>query len=144
MAAMGPQNGLRNPVFGRSHQRLLNMFFDTSTPSARKADEGEKNILFRGGNMLLRRVICCSGGLYSVQEGYMDAREGCVLFRGVVCCSGGLYAVQEGYMDVQEGCILFRRVICCLGGLYAVQDGYMDVQVGGLYVEENNVVFNGH
>ena len=67
-----------------------------------------------------------------------------MMFSRVVCCSGGLYAVQEGYMDVQEGCILFRRVICCLGGLYAVQDGYMDVQVGGLYVEENNVVFNGH
>ena len=28
----------------------------------------------------------------------MDAQEGCVLFSGVICCSGGLYTVQEGYM----------------------------------------------
>ena len=25
------------------------------------------------------------------------------MFSGVICCSGGLYAVQEGYMDVQWG-----------------------------------------
>ena len=48
--------------------------------------------------MLFRRVICCSGGLYAVQEGYMDVQEGCILLRG-------LYAVQGGYM-------LFREVIC--------------------------------
>ena len=34
----------------------------------RKVDDGAKNILFRG-------VICCSGGLYAVQEGYMDVQE---------------------------------------------------------------------
>ena len=51
--------------------------------------------------MLFRRVICCSGGLYAVQVGYME----------VVYCSGGLYDVQGGYM-------LFRGVICCSGGLY--------------------------
>ena len=27
-------------------------------------------------------------------------------------CSGGLYAVQEGYIDVQGGYMLFRGVIC--------------------------------
>ena len=43
--------------------------------------------------MLFRRVICCPGGLYAFQEGYM-------LFRRVICCSGGLYAVQEGYMQM--------------------------------------------
>ena len=59
----------------------------------------------------LRRIICCSGGLYAVQEGYM-------LFRRLICCSGGLNAVQEGY-------ILFRRVICCSGGLDTVQEGYI-------------------
>ena len=48
-----------------------------------------------------------------------------MLFSGVICCSGGLYAVQEGYMDVQGGYMLFRGVICCSGGLYAVQGGYM-------------------
>ena len=37
--------------------------------------------------------------LYTVQGGYM-------LFRWVVCCSGGLYAVQEGNMDVQQGSML--------------------------------------
>ena len=60
----------------------------------------------------------------------MDVQERFILFKGVICCSGGLYAVQEGYMDAQEGCILFRGVICCSGGLYAVQVGYMDVQEG--------------
>ena len=50
--------------------------------------------------------MCCSGGLYVVQEVYTDAQEGCVLLRG-------LYAVQGGYMlfrrvNVQEVCILFR------------------------------------
>ena len=76
--------------FGRSCQLLINKFFDPCTFSMRNVDDGGKNILFRG-------VICCSGGLYAVQEGYMDAQEGCVLL-------GGLYAVQGGYM-------LFRRVI---------------------------------
>ena len=28
-----------------------------------------------------------------------------MLFKRVICCSGGSYAVQEGYMDVQEGYI---------------------------------------
>ena len=28
----------------------------------------------------------------------MDVQGGYMLFRGVICCSGGLYAVQEGYM----------------------------------------------
>ena len=66
----------------------------------------------------VQRVICCSGGLYAVQEGYMDAQEGHALFSGVLCCSGGLglYAVQEDYIDVQEGCILkwgYIHVIPC-------------------------------
>ena len=39
-----------------------------------------------------------------------------MLFRGVICCSIGLYAVQEGYMDAQEDLIMFRGVICCSGG----------------------------
>ena len=29
-----------------------------------------------------------------------------MLFRGVICFSGRLYDVQEGYMDVQEGYML--------------------------------------
>ena len=49
--------------------------------------------MFRGGYMLFRGVICCSGGLYAVQEGYMDVQGGLV-----ICCSEGLFAVQEGYM----------------------------------------------
>ena len=49
-------------IFGRSRQLSLNKFFGPSTPSKRKVDDKEKNILFRG-------VICCSGGLYAVQEG---------------------------------------------------------------------------
>ena len=36
----------------------------------------------------------------------MDVQECCILFRGRICCSGGLYAVQEGYIDVQEGYML--------------------------------------
>ena len=43
--------------------------------------------------------------------------------QGVICCSGGLNAVQEGYINVQEGCILFRGVICCSGGLYGCSGG---------------------
>ena len=53
--------------------------------------------------MLFMWDICCLGGLYTIQEGYMDVQEGCVLLRGVICCSGGLYNIQEAYMDVQEG-----------------------------------------
>ena len=54
----------------------------------RKGDDGEK-ILFRG-------VICCSGGLYAVQGGYMLFRWVIWMFRGVICCSGGLYAENNG------------------------------------------------
>ena len=75
--------------------------------------------------MLFKGVICCSrgGGLYAVQEGYMDAQEGHVLFRGVICCSGELFEAQEGLYysgalyTVQGGCMLFRGVICYSGGL---------------------------
>ena len=48
MAAMEPQNGLRGlerglPLgLGRSRQLSLNKFFDPSTPSMRKVDDGEK------------------------------------------------------------------------------------------------------
>ena len=70
----------------RTCQLSLNKFFDLSTPSMRKGCDGEN----------------------------MDVQWGYMLFRGVICCSGGLYAVQEGYMDVQESCILFRWVICCI------------------------------
>ena len=87
----------------------------------RKGCDGE-NILFRG-------VICCSGGLYAVQVGYMDVQEGCILFRGVIYCSGGLYGCSGGLYAVQGGYMLFRGVICCSGGLY---------------VEENNDDFSGH
>ena len=47
-------------------------FFDPCTSSMRKVDNGGKNILFRG-------FTCCSGELYAVQEGYMDAQEGYML-----------------------------------------------------------------
>ena len=40
MAARGPQNG--RGVFGRSKQLSLNKFFDPSTPSMRKLDDGGK------------------------------------------------------------------------------------------------------
>ena len=53
----------------------------------------EENILFRG-------IICCSGEIYALQEGY------------IYMPTRGLYALQEGYIDVREGCILFRGVIC--------------------------------
>ena len=65
------------------------------------------------------------GGLYAVQENYMDAQEGFVLFRGVICCSKELNTVQARHMDVQEGCTLFRGVICCSECLYAVQGSYL-------------------
>ena len=60
-----------------------------------------------------------------------------MLFSGVICCSGGLYAVQEGYMDVQGGYMLFRGVICCSGGLYAVQEGYMLKKIMMILVATN-------
>ena len=34
-----------------------------------------------------------------------------LMFRKVVYCSGGLYSVQEGYMDVQEGNILKKLIM---------------------------------
>ena len=37
----------------------------------------------------------------------------CILFRGVICCSGGLYAVQVGYMDVQEG-YMMKKIMMIL------------------------------
>ena len=40
-----------------------------------------------------------------------------MMFRGVICCSGGLYAVQEGYIDVQGGYMLFRWVILMSRGV---------------------------
>ena len=42
-----------------------------------------------------------TGGLYTVQEGYIDVQEGCILFRGVICCSGGLYVEENN--NVQSG-----------------------------------------
>ena len=35
-------NGVFSQVFGRSHQLFLNKFFDPSTPSMRKVDDGEE------------------------------------------------------------------------------------------------------
>ena len=93
--------------------------------------------------------MCCSGGLYVVQEVYTDAQECCELLRG-------LYAVQEGYINVQEGCILFRGVICCSGGLYgcsgglhtgrfyAVQGGYMMKKIMMFLVATNVVASQPH
>ena len=48
--------------------------------------------------MLFRGVICCSGGLYGCSGGLHTVQVGYMLFRGVIYCSWGLYAVQEGYM----------------------------------------------
>ena len=45
MATMGPQNGqqgLKRGVVERSHQLSRNKYFDPSTPSMRKEDDGEK------------------------------------------------------------------------------------------------------
>ena len=39
----------------------------------------------------------------------MDVQWGYMLFRGVICCSGGLYAFQEGYMDIQGCYMLFSQ-----------------------------------
>ena len=40
----------------------------------------------------------------------MDVQEGCILFLGVIiCCSGGLYNVQKGYMDIQGCYMLFSQ-----------------------------------
>merc|ERR1712208_284603 len=71
-------------VIGHFEPLLQNKFFDPSTPSMRKGRDGEK--------LLFRAVICCSGGLYAVQGGYMLFRWVIWMFRGVICCSGGLYA----------------------------------------------------
>ena len=38
-----------------------------------------------------------------------------LLFRGVICCSGGLYAVQGGYMLFRWVIWMFRRVVYCSG-----------------------------
>ena len=40
--ADGVWKGIYPKVFGRSKQLLLNKFFDPSTPSMRKVDDGEK------------------------------------------------------------------------------------------------------
>ena len=40
--ADGVWKGVYPIVFGRSHQLLLNKLFDTSTPSMKKVDDGEK------------------------------------------------------------------------------------------------------
>ena len=48
MAARGPKmadrvwKGVYPKVFRRAHQLLLNKFFDPSTPSMRKVDDGEE------------------------------------------------------------------------------------------------------
>ena len=42
------QNGLQGQVFGCSRQLSLNKFFDSSTPSMRKVDDGEKKRKKRG------------------------------------------------------------------------------------------------
>ena len=84
--ARGPQNRQRGstPRFlDVLKQLLLNKFFDPSTPSMRKVRDGE-NMDVQWGYMLFRGVICCSGGLYAVQEGYMDVQWGYMLFRGVI------------------------------------------------------------
>ena len=39
------------------------------------------------------------------------------MFKGVICCSGGLYVVQESYIDVQECCALFRGLYAVFLGL---------------------------
>ena len=41
--ADGVWKGVHPYVFGRSKQLSLNKFFDPSTPSMRKVDDGEKN-----------------------------------------------------------------------------------------------------
>ena len=53
-------------------------------------------MLFRRVLGKIRRVVYCSGGLYAVQESYINVQEGCILFRGVICCSGGLYGCSGG------------------------------------------------
>ena len=58
-------------------------------------------------------VLCCSGGLYAVQEGYTDVQEGCILFRG-------FYAVHKGYMLFRRVIWMLTRVVYCSGGLHAV------------------------
>ena len=87
-------------------------FFDPSNPfSMTKVDDMQKQYTVQGA-------------LYAVQEGYMDAQEGCILYMRIICCLWGFYAVQVGYMDVQEDCILFRGVLCCSGGLYVSNDDF--------------------
>ena len=92
---------------GCSCQLLLIKFLDPSTPSMRKGRDGCSVGLY----------AVRSGVLYSIQEGYMDAQEGCTLFRGVICCSGGLYAVQRGYMLFRGVIWMFCGVIGCSEGL---------------------------
>ena len=53
---------------------------------------------------MLRRVVYCLGV-------YMQFRRVILMFRKVVYCSGGLYAVQEDYMDVQEGYIMLKKIM---------------------------------
>ena len=79
-------------------------------------DVQEDCILFMGF-ILFRGVICCSGLLYAVKEGYIDVHEDCILFMGCICCSGGLYAVQEGYVNVQEDYML-KKIIMFLVAIF--------------------------
>ena len=123
--ADGVWKGVYLLVFGWFHELSLNKFFDLSTPYMKSL------------RRMFSAVICCSGGIYAVQEGYMDAQEGCILFRGVIYCSGGLYRCSGGLYTVQEGYMLFRGVICCLGGLYAVQEGYMIKKIMMILVATN-------
>ena len=85
-----------------------------------------------------------------ISQPCMDVQEGCLPFRGVICCTGGIYAAQGGYMLFRRVIWMFRGVIYCSRGLYAVQDGYMlfrrDICCSGrlYYDEKHNDDFSGH
>ena len=48
---------MANEVFWRSHQLLQNKFFDSSTPSMRKVDDGGENWTKTGGKMIIMAEI---------------------------------------------------------------------------------------
>ena len=55
--------------------------------------------MFSGVICFFRGVICCSGGLFAVQEGYMDTQK-------IAYCSGGLSRGTKIFVDEKCSIIL--------------------------------------
>ena len=73
MATRGPQNGRQKVVysyvFGRSRQLSVNKFFDLSTPSMRKGDDGGK----KGKKGKIKMFLVATNVVASRPTGTYDA-----------------------------------------------------------------------